>query len=406
MGEIVRWAMVPIMRAWVSAMERQLGKIPRPTDAPQAHSAGVDSDRILVFGSGVGVGWGVLSHNLALPGALARALSARTGRGADVVSDPRITAASALDALDELKLWRYDAIVVTLGLSEVVSLASLDSWRRELSAILHVLKQASSRSTQIFIAGVYPIRSNPVFDSPLGTLANRHGRALNRVSARVCAETPQTTFVPLTHAPNPSPDRFRSPADYRHWAELLADRMADPLDGEHREIGDGAGEPVAQDAGGLERDRQRAVDDLGILNTEPEDRFDRIIALAQHSFGTRSAAFTLSDGGRLWDKSSVGLAPKEIPRSGSLTTATLGSQGPLVVPDALADDRFRNHPLVVGGPQTRFYAGFPIESPSGERIGVLCVFDPEPRPADEVDTVLLRELALMVQAELQRPQVS
>lgn len=63
------------------------------------------------------------------------------------------------------------------------------------------------------------------------------------------------------------------------------------------------------------------------------------------------------------------------------------------------------HPLVVGAPHTRFYAGFPIESPSGERIGVLCVFDPEPR-VDEVDTVLLRELALMVQAELRRPQTT
>jgi len=79
------------------------------------------------------------------------------------------------------------------------------------------------------------------------------------------------------------------------------------------------------------------------------------------------------------------------------------SQGPLVVPDALADPRFLDHPLVLGAPHTRFYAGFPIESPSGERIGVLCVFDPEPRPIDEVDTVLLRELALMVQAELRRP---
>jgi GAF domain-containing protein len=77
-------------------------------------------------------------------------------------------------------------------------------------------------------------------------------------------------------------------------------------------------------------------------------------------------------------------------------------QGPLVVPDALADERFRNNPYVLGEPHIRFYAGFPIESADGERIGALCVFDPEPRAAGDVDLVLLRELALMLQAELRR----
>jgi GAF domain-containing protein len=74
-----------------------------------------------------------------------------------------------------------------------------------------------------------------------------------------------------------------------------------------------------------------------------------------------------------------------------------------VVPDALADERFRDNPLVLGEPHIRFYAGYPVESPSGERIGALCVFDPEPRRADDVDTVLLREFALMMQSELWRP---
>jgi GAF domain-containing protein len=55
---------------------------------------------------------------------------------------------------------------------------------------------------------------------------------------------------------------------------------------------------------------------------------------------------------------------------------------------------------VQGDPLIRFYAGFPIESPSGERIGSLCVFDPKPRSLAEVDQVLLRELALLVQREL------
>lgn len=222
----------------------------------------------------------------------------------------RASLPSALDDLDVLKLRRYDAIVLSLGFNEAINLASAHSWRRELSGILRVIRQASSRSTQIFIVGVDPLRSIPFFDGPLIAVADRHARALNRASARICAELPQTTFVPLTHAPDPSSERFRTPADYRHLAGLLAERMAGPLDAEHRAVGEGADEPPAEDADRLEQARQRAVNALGILNTDPEDRFDRIIALAQRSFGTRSATFTLSDGGRLWDKSGIGPVPK------------------------------------------------------------------------------------------------
>ncbi|MHB1172927.1 MAG: GAF domain-containing protein [Lacisediminihabitans sp.] len=392
------------MRAWGAATEQGLGDIPRPADAPQAHSEGIDCDRILVFGSGPAAGWGVLSHDLALPGSLARALSACTGRGVDVdvVSSLRITVRSALDELHGLKLWRYDGIVVIFGANDAVRLTSLRLWRRELSGLLSFLGQASSSTTRIFMVGIQPVRSIPVFDTPLGSVADRHARALNRVAARMCAELPRTTFVPLTAAPNPSPGRFRTATDYRHWGELLADRMAAALDAERLEIDDEADEPILHRTEWLESDSQRAVDELGILNTDPEDRFDRIVTLAQSLFGTRSAAFTVIDRDRQWNKASVGLAPKETPRNGSFTSATVQGQGAMVVPDALADERFRDNPFVLGEPRIRFYAGFPVESPSGERIGALSVFDPEPRPADEVDRVLLRELALMVQSELRR----
>ncbi|WP_286346246.1 GAF domain-containing protein [Frondihabitans sucicola] len=73
---------------------------------------------------------------------------------------------------------------------------------------------------------------------------------------------------------------------------------------------------------------------------------------------------------------------------------TIQSGMPFVVPDVWHDDRFVTHPAV------RFYAGHPVETPDGIRIGALCVTDPHPRGADSVDLVLLRELALSVQREL------
>jgi GAF domain-containing protein len=200
---------------------------------------------------------------------------------------------------------------------------------------------------------------------------------------------------------NPDPKRYRAPAEYRHWAELLADQMVAPLDAERAKINDDS--PVSHHAEWIESDRQHAVDGLGILDTEPEERFDRIVALAQRLFGTRSAAFTVTDHDRQWNKASIGPAPKNVLRSSSFSAVTVQGPGPMVVADSLADGRFRDNPLVLGEPHIRFYAGFPVESSSGERIGALCVFDPEPRPANEVDTVLLREIALMIQLELRRP---
>ncbi|WP_336493072.1 hypothetical protein, partial [Methylobacterium nigriterrae] len=87
------------------------------------------------------VGWGVTTHGLALPGFLARALTSLTGRGTDVdvVASPDKRLKNALRELQALPLWRYDAIVVVLGVNEALELASLKKWRRNLSSTLSTL---------------------------------------------------------------------------------------------------------------------------------------------------------------------------------------------------------------------------------------------------------------------------
>jgi lysophospholipase L1-like esterase len=403
MRGLIRWTMAPLMRGWVRAAEAGLEHTPRPLDAPQAHSPGTDSDRVLILGAGPAVGWGVLSHDLALPGSLARALSARTGRGADVdvVASPRITIRSASNELDAMKLWRYDAIVLTLGANDALALKSLRSWRSGLSALLRNVKEASP-ATQVFVLGIQPIRSISVFNCALGAVADHHARELNRASANMCVKLRRTTFIPLTAAPSPTPGRHRSAADYVHWAELLAANISTNLEAEGVHRGDVPDQRLPRHMEWIESDRQRAVTELGILDANSEVRLDRIIALAQRLFGTAGAAFSVSDGDRQWHMASVGVKATEVPRISSFSTLATQGSGALVVADARADERFRENPLVLGEPHIRFYAGFPVESPSGERVGALCVFDPDPRPADTVDTVLLRELALMVQRELWR----
>ena len=233
MRGFMRWAMVPVMRAWAAGAGEGLGNVPRPTDAPHAHSPGTDSDRILIFGSGPAVGWGVLSHDLALPGSLARALSARSRRGVDVdvVFSPQTTAHSAAPEISGLLLRRYDAIVVTLGGNDALTLTSVRAWRRDLARLLRLLEETSAPSTRIFMLGIQPVRSFPAFDSPLGSVADRHASILNEATAHLCTTLPRTSFVPLT-VPVASPDRFRTGADYRHWAGLVADAMVPPLQAE------------------------------------------------------------------------------------------------------------------------------------------------------------------------------
>lgn len=149
-----------------------------------------------------------------------------------------------------------------------------------------------------------------------------------------------------------------------------------------------------------ERARIQALRDLKILDTPREARFDRVVRLAQSLFDTPIVAVSLVDTDRQWFKSSVGLAVRETPRSVAFCDHTIRQRGTMVVPDATADDRFRENPLVTGDPNIRFYAGQPIESPGGYPIGTLCVIDTQPRELSSADLELLRDMATWVQDEL------
>ncbi|TBN58190.1 GAF domain-containing protein [Glaciihabitans arcticus] len=396
--EIVMALIRPFMRVWVAGVEDELDSVPRPRDRPQVHAPGVDSDRLLLVGSGPAAGWGVLSHELSLPGALARSLSQVTGRGAvvDVLVDPDMTAVSALRQLGGSKLWRYDAVILIIGVNDAIAVSSPRGWRRAMGALLRYAESASSKSTQVFVVEIPPIRALRVFDALPGRLAERHARALNRITASIVQGLDRTTVVPFEPISIPTPNRYRSPEEYRAWAELLVPTIATSLGDPRNHLVEPPGAHKEH-----EEERQLAVDALGIVDTDPEERFDRIVALARRAFGTQAAAFTVTDHHRHWIKSGVGTEVPEFLRAESVCDTTIKAVGAVVVGDLSLDARFRDFPMVIDS-SIRFYAGFPVESPTGERIGALCVFDPEPRTGG-VDEVLLRELAMLVQAELWHP---
>jgi diguanylate cyclase (GGDEF)-like protein len=147
--------------------------------------------------------------------------------------------------------------------------------------------------------------------------------------------------------------------------------------------------------------RVAALHALNILDTAPEERFDRVTRLAQRVFGTSMASVTLLDSDRAWLKSCRGVDLGEgTPRETSFCAHTILEAETMVVGDARLDERFADNPHVTGEPFIRFYAGHPVAAPSGERLGTLCVFDEEPREIAEFEIEALQELAAMVEAEV------
>jgi diguanylate cyclase (GGDEF)-like protein len=145
-----------------------------------------------------------------------------------------------------------------------------------------------------------------------------------------------------------------------------------------------------------EDERQAALDDQYILDTEPGEDFNRITRLASQMLGVPIALISLVDRQRQWFLSRVGLEPRETPRELAFCAHTICSDDVLVVSDATADDRFKDNPLVTGDPHIRFYAGVPLQTRAGFNLGTLCVISPRPRQLAGTEQQLLQDLAGMV----------
>ena len=151
---------------------------------------------------------------------------------------------------------------------------------------------------------------------------------------------------------------------------------------------------------GNETLRLSALRRLQVLDTPDEERFDRITRVAARAFNAPIALVSLVDENRQWFKSCIGLPMRETPRSMSFCAHALLSAEPLVIPDALADERFADNPLVTGEPFIRFYAGQPLTTLEGLPVGTLCILDREPRTFTAADRAVLKDLARWAQDEL------
>ena len=143
-----------------------------------------------------------------------------------------------------------------------------------------------------------------------------------------------------------------------------------------------------------EAQRLSALARYAIAGTPPEPNFDRITLLGAKVFGSSFCTLNLVEDERLWVKSRFGIDVDQLPRSMSFCDYTIRGDDIMVVNNAVTDRRFAQSPIVAGEPNIRFYAGAPLITSEGDRIGTLCLLDQRPTSAfSSEDATVLRNLA-------------
>jgi len=142
-----------------------------------------------------------------------------------------------------------------------------------------------------------------------------------------------------------------------------------------------------------EKERLRALKNYYILDTLPEEEFDRLTKLASLVCGTPISLITLLDEERQWFKSNLGMDVPQGPRRESFCQYALMEDSLIEIKDTWKDERFKFNPLVTGPPEMRYYAGYPLIDPEGHALGALCVIDRVPKELNANQQQILALLA-------------
>ena len=386
-----------MMRAWYALQLFSGGAVPKPRDEPRVRSGQPDADRILLIGNGPCQGNGVLTHQLALPGQLSRALKRRTDRAADVdyIGAEAMNMAAATAWLGDHPLEEYDLAVIMIGGSDAVRLTSGRAWETDLRGLITRLRGGMRAGSEIAVASIPKLTALTAHNGMLGKLAEQHARRLDAITEAVTGEL-DVAFFPLI-TPTADPTRSEgSPELYRLWAEIVVDGVVPAL-----ELARATAVPA--DASSLERDWawSGGAEAVRLASEGGSVELQRLASVAQETFGVELAVVTLLDNDRVWYAMHTEVLPAYIPSELSYCKYTAVNGGPMIVPDARIDPRFSENPIVDVA-MMPFYAGYPLESSTGEIIGSFCLHAAEPRPETSIPLDELRDLALQAQTELWR----
>ncbi|SDJ42836.1 sensor histidine kinase [Salipiger marinus] len=154
-----------------------------------------------------------------------------------------------------------------------------------------------------------------------------------------------------------------------------------------------------------EQERLAELRSFRILDTGREPAFDEVVELLAAQLDMPVALISLVDEDRQWFKAAHGLELDGSPLEQSICAHAILQDGVLEIEDTLLDLRSADNPLCCGLSGTmRYYAGAPLVTRSGHRIGTLCVLDHHPRKLAPLQRRLLEVMAgqVMRQLDLQR----
>jgi hypothetical protein len=328
------------------------------------HRSGVSPQRVLVVGSRS------LLRRAAMRAALPQLtedladrlwLSTRRGLDVDVVWELRRLLRAVLRGLAALRISRYD-VVVLLTAPE----AAARGRERTRRLALAILRQMSPRAR--FLSVVLEADGPTVLDP---------SRWDPTAGATAEPDIPTLSAVLGSGA----------------TADAIARRLESPA-------ARGADAPGQPDPAEAETLRERAVEALTLEGRPDDVRLQRLVEMACDAFGTRFAEVNIVGREVQWSLAAAGLARGSRPAHQSLCELAVQRAAPTVVRDTLREMPVDRIPRLTDGRLVRFYAGYPIQSVDGHRIGVLCVYDTRPHRVGDSEVSTLRDLTLLAEARL------
>lgn len=241
MRRIAQGIVRPVIFVQYLALRAGLQSNVFPRDAGSGTVEGEAPQRILVMGEATAVGFGVLSHELGMAGHFARQLSRRTARGVEWTTRPfaDLTIHTAAATVRDRELLEdVDVVLLMLGVGDSIRLTPQRTWRRLLCATIDDLSRGLPEGARVLLSEVPPLKDSAGLPEPWRTIAARHGRLLNRVTAEVIASRPAVASVPF---PSESvidlgdPDSAQASRVYATWARAFLTRMLGPSASSPRE---------------------------------------------------------------------------------------------------------------------------------------------------------------------------
>jgi GAF domain-containing protein len=329
-----------------------------------ASASGLDPDRILVFGDAV-FAPEALPHDAART--MAETLAARSGRGVDVTAVPwsSWSGHTLLSAGSGVHFVNYDVVVVCLAATVVHS-------RTTGSAVI-----AAAEEALVLVDQLRPLLA-PTAEVVIAVACREGQSALATVLRQQRGD-----LVVLSVDSDAATSAPPLPLEVVHL--LLEQQRAR------------AGSPqwLRSNPQPL-RQRYDAIGGLGIVDAPTDAALDRIVQHMTELFRTRGAAITFLPEGRQWSAASTWYPRGTGALQDSFCRSTVLSSGPMVI----GDEWNSAGPRIVRRGPIRFYAGHPLETADGIRVGAVCVFDPLPRRVDRVELELLRDFAALARDTL------